>query len=196
MQYINESIRMQKLAGLLTEAEETDNVVDKVEDKLEFFDDKLKAFAKSVKPSPKDGQLDEAAMTIAALIAGAPGFLTFLGRGANFIGKAFGGSKDGNAVGKALIKAGHKLEHSYIDGIAAILTGFFPEAYANQDQHNESSVLHDHCHAIYAAIVGAAAIASGIGASHATGVVKALEVGATGLKSSEVIALAQKIAAA
>jgi hypothetical protein len=56
--------------------------------------------------------------------------------------------------------------------------------------------LHDHCHAIYAAIVGAAAIVSGIGAAHTTGIVQALEAGASGLKTAEVVALAQKIAAA
>jgi len=35
-----------------------------------------------------------------------------------------------------------------------------------------------------------------MGAAHATGVVQAIEAGASGLKTAEVIALAQKIAAA
>jgi hypothetical protein len=199
MQYINEAIRFQKLAGILTEEEQVEVVADKVEDKMNDFKNQLQSFAKTVKPSPKDKELNEfePVSTVFTVIAGAPGLLNFLGKGADAIGKFFsGGAVQSTTIGKALQKAGHKLEHAYIDGIASILTAFFPETYANQNQHDETSVLHDHCHAIYAAIVGAAAIVSGMGASHATGVVKALEAGASGLKTSEVIALAQKIAAA
>lgn len=199
MKYINEAKRFQKLAGILTEAEQVAVIADKIEDKLESFEDKLQAFAKNVKPSPKDKKLNEIdpVTTIATVIAGAPGLLSFLGKGVDWIASAVtGGDVDKTIIGQALQKAGHKLEHAYIDGIAQILVGFYPEAYANQNQHDETTALHDHCHAIYAAIVGAAAIVSGMGAAHATGVVKALEVGATGLKTSEVIALAQKIAAA
>jgi hypothetical protein len=199
MEYINEAKRFQKLAGILSEAEQVDAVTDKVEDKLEDFENQMKSFAKTVKPSPKDKKIDEIepVSALATLIVGAPGLLSFLGKGVDFIASAFsGGSVDETKVGQALQKAGHKLEHAYIDGIAQILTGFYPETYANQNQHDESSVLHDHCHAIYASIVGAAAIVSGLGAAHATGVVKALEAGAAGLKTSEVVALAQKIARA
>lgn len=199
MQYINEAKRFQKLAGILNENEQVTIVVDKVEDKMDAFKSQLQSFAKTVKPSPKDKELNEIepVSTIFTIIAGAPGLLSFLGKGADAIGSLFSGGKvKSTIIGKALQDAGHSLEHSYIDGIASILTGFYPETYANQNQHDKSSVLHDHCHAIYAAIVGAAALISGIGATQATGVISALEAGASGLKTGEVIALAQKIAAA
>jgi microcompartment protein CcmL/EutN len=196
-QAVKEMKRLQQLAGILNEEEA--NAEQAAEKGLASFEDQLQAFAKTVKPSPKDKKLNEIdpASTLFTLVVGAPGLLTFLGKGADAIGNFFsGGAVKKNMIGQALQKAGHKLEHAYIDGIAAILTGFFPELYANQNQHDETTALHDHCHAIYAALVGAAAIVSGIGASHATGVVQAVEAGATGLKTAEVVALAQKIAAA
>jgi microcompartment protein CcmL/EutN len=196
-QAVKEMKRLQQLAGILNEEEA--NAEQAAEKGLASFEDQLQAFAKTVKPSPKDKKLNEIdpASTLFTLVVGAPGLLTFLGKGADAIGNFFsGGTVKKNMIGQALQKAGHKLEHAYIDGIAAILTGFFPELYANQNQHDETTALHDHCHAIYAALVGAAAIVSGIGASHATGVVQAVEAGATGLKTAEVVALAQKIAAA
>jgi hypothetical protein len=197
MDYINEVKRFQKLSGILTENEEISAIADKVEDKMEAFKSQLQSFAKTVKPSPKDKKLNELepVSTIFTVVAGAPGLLNFLGKGADAIGSLFSkGTVKSTVIGKAFQEAGHKLEHAYIDGIATILTGFFPETYANQNQHDKSSVLHDHCHAIYAAIVGAAAIVSGMGASNTTGIVSALEAGASGLKTGEVIALAQKIA--
>jgi microcompartment protein CcmL/EutN len=196
-QAVKEMKRLQQLAGILNEEEA--NAEQAAEKGLASFEDQLQAFAKTVKPSPKDKKLNEIdpASTLFTLVVGAPGLLTFLGKGADAIGNFFsGGAVKKNMIGQALQKAGHKLEHAYIDGIAAILTGFFPELYANQNQHDKTTALHDHCHAIYAALVGAAAIVSGIGASHATGVVQAVEAGATGLKTAEVVALAQKIAAA
>lgn len=196
-QSVKEIKRLQQLAGILNEEEA--NAEQAAEKGLASFEDQLQAFAKTVKPSPKDKKLNEVepASTLFALVVGAPGLLTFLGKGADAIGNFFsGGAVKKNMIGQALQKAGHKLEHAYIDGIASILTGFFPELYANQNQHDETTALHDHAHAIYAALVGAAAIVSGIGASHATGVVQAVEAGATGLKTAEVVALAQKIAAA
>jgi hypothetical protein len=196
-QSVKEMKRLQQLAGILNEEEA--NAEQAAEKGLASFEDQLQAFAKTVKPSPKDKKLNEIepASTLFALVVGAPGLLDFLGKGADAIGNFFsGGAVKKNMIGQALQKAGHKLEHAYIDGIASILTGFFPELYANQNQHDEASALHDHCHAIYAALVGAAAIVSGIGATHATGVVQAVEAGATGLKTAEVIALARKIAAA
>jgi uncharacterized coiled-coil DUF342 family protein len=198
-QAVKEIKRLQQLAGIITEAEQVDMMADKIEDKMDAFKSQLQSFAKTVKPSPKDKKLNEIepVSTVFTVIAGAPGLLNFLGKGADAIGSLFsGGTVNKTVIGQALQKAGHKLEHAYIDGIASILQGFFPETYANQNQHDESSVLHDHCHAIYAAIVGAAAIVSGMGATHATGVVQALEAGASGLKTAEVIALAQKISAA
>jgi hypothetical protein len=196
---IQEAKRLQQLAGIITEAEQVDMVADKIEDKMDAFKSQLQSFAKTVKPSPKDKELNEIepVSTVATIVAGAPGLLTFLGKGADAIGSFFsGGTVNKTIIGQALQKAGHNLEHAYIDGIASILKGFFPETYANQNQHDERSVLHDHCHTIYAAIVGAAAIVSGMGAAHTTGVVQALEAGASGLKTAEVVALAQKIAAA
>lgn len=202
MQYINEARRFQQLAGIINESQLNEEeqlavVTNKVEDKLQDFENQLKSFANTVKPSPKDKELDEIILTLGALVAGAPGLLTFLGKGVDAIADVFTmGDVQKTAIGKALQTAGHKLEDSYLDGIAAVLTGFYPHLYEHQDVHDQTTDLYDHAHAIYAAIVGGAALVSGLGAAHAAGLVQALEAGASGLKTAEVIALAQKIAAA
>lgn len=200
---INEIRRMQQLAGIINESlhikeNEEDIVVNQIEDGLEDFAKDLKSFSKTVKPSPKNSQLKEfePVTTIATLIVGAPGILSFLGKGVDGIVKYFNPQTEKTVLGQALQKAGRKLEHAYIDGIAGMLTGLYPNLYKNQDVHDERSVLHDHAHTVYAAIVGAAAIVTLGGAAHATGIVKGLETAAGGLKIGEVMALAKKIVAA
>ena len=200
MQYINEAKRWQKLAGIITE--ETAPAVDaNIEQDLEkvfgSFLSQFQSAEKNVKPSPKDGQLDEIALTLTALAASAPGLLQALGKGVNWIANQYSVKDvDKTSVGTALQKVGHKLEHKYIESIAGWLKLAFPKKYGNQDPFDETSDLHDKAHGIYAGILAAAAISSGVEAAHAVNlIVKGLEGGAAAFKTAEVVALAQKVAA-
>ena len=179
----------------LNEAEEA-KVEQNIEDGLEKLLQSLKSAEQNVKPSPQDGQLDEIALTLAALITGAPGLLSFLGKGVDWLTNHYSLEKvDHTVVGNALQKAGHKLEHQYIDSIAGWLQA--SGKYKGQDPHDAKSDLHDKAHGIYAAMLAGAAIVSGVEAGHAVGLIaKGLEGGAAALKTSEVVSLAQKIAQA
>lgn len=190
-----EFLRMQQLAGLITEA--VDPAEQAIEKGLTDFLGDLKSASSTTKPSPKDGEIQEGILTIGALVAGAPGLLNLLGKGADLIGKYFSqGTITSTKVGSVLQKAGHKLEHKYIEGIAALLKKAYPKKYTNQDPFDEKSELYDMAHGIYAAILAAAAIGSGVEAGSAVStIVKALEGGAAAFKTAEVAQLAQKIAA-
>ena len=187
--------RMQQLAGLITEA--VDPTEQNVEKELIDFLGDLKSASSTIKPSPKDGEVQEGILTIGALVAGAPGLLNLLGKGADSIGKYFSqGNVTSTKIGSSLQKAGHKLEHKYIEGIAALLKKAYPKKYTNQNPFDEKSELHDMAHGIYAGILAAAAIGSGVEAASAVStIVKALEGGAAAFKTAEVVQLAQKIAA-
>ena len=189
-----EFLRMQQLAGLITEA--VDSIEQNVEKELEDFLGDLKSA--SIKPSPKDGEIQEGILTISALVAGAPGLLNLLGKGADLIGKYFSqGTITSTKVGSVLQKAGHKLEHKYIEGIATLLKKAYPKKYTNQDPFDEKSELYDSAHGIYAAILAAAAVSSGVEAGSAVNIiVKALEGGAAAFKTAEVAQLAKNIVSA
>jgi hypothetical protein len=195
MTMLNEQyFRMQKLAGILTEEEaKAEQAAEK--GLLDFLGD-LKSASSSIKPSPKDGEMKEGLLTLFAVTAGAPGLLNLLGKGADLIAQYFSyGAIGSTKIGSALQKAGHKLEHKYIEGIAFLLKKAYPKKYGDQDPFDESSNLHDMAHGIYAAILAAAAIGSGVEAVNAVNlIVKGLEGGAAAFKTAEVMQLAQKIA--
>jgi hypothetical protein len=193
---INEVIRMQQLAGIITEVEA--NAEQAAEKGLVDFLGDLKSAASTIKPSSKDGEVKEGLLTLFAVTAGAPGLLSLLGKGADLIGQYFSqGIITSTKIGAALQKAGHKLEHKYIEGIAFLLKKAYPKSYGDQDPFDTTSSLHDAAHGIYAAILAAAAIGSGIEAANAVNlIVKGLEGGAAAFKTAEVVQLAQKIAAA
>ena len=198
MQYINEVKRFQKLAGIITEAEAPiDLVADKDAEKgLKAALSILQSGANLIKPSPKDGELDES-LTL-GLIAGAPGLISLMGKAVNGISSIFQkDKKQGTVVGDALKHWGHQLEEAYIGAIGTVLLKAFPKIYTGQDVHNKSSQLYDAAHGMYAAILAAAAITSGMGALEAhNSIATALEGGLSAFKGSEVITLANKIAAA
>ena len=195
---IQEAKRLQKLAGIITEAEQAEIVADKVEDGLEAFKSQLQSFAQSAKPSPQDGKVDEALLTLAAIVAGAPGLISTLGKGVDWITKKVsGGNVEKTVIGQALQKTGHKLEDAYIGLIADALKAAYPNLYSGQNVNDQQSDLYDKAHGIYAAILAGAAIASGIEAANAVGLItKTLEGGMAAFKTAEVAQLAQKIAAA
>lgn len=171
----------------------------------------IKSQSKKEQPSKQDGELNEiGALTVGALLAGAPGLLNLLGKVADGIGGFFssgfkqgGGFKQmsdtqkGTVVGNALKKAGHNLEHKYVESIGGWLQAAFPKRYTNQDVHDKTTKLFDDAHKIYAGLLVGGAIVSGADAVHAVGtVIGGLEGGATALKAKEVIDIAQKITAA
>jgi hypothetical protein len=206
-QSLNEIKRMQFLAGVITEnqykrsldEEESDSTAEKkakqgLEQALNIFNTKTD----SIKPSPKDGEIKEGLITLGAVIAGAPGLLGLLGKGVDLIGQYISqGAITSTKIGAVLQKAGHNLEHKYIEAIASLLQKAYPKSYGNQDPFDEKSELHDKAHGIYAAVLAAAAIGSGMEAANAANlIIKGLEGGAAVFKASEVAQLAQKIASA
>ena len=189
---------MQKLAGIIVENESTTNPEKAIQSGLEDFLKDIQSATANAKPSPNDKQMDEELLTLAALTAGAPGLIQLLGKGANLISQyASNGYIESNSIGRWLIKAGHNLEHKYIAAISALLLKFFPSKFKGQDPFDEKSQLHDYAHAIYAVILGGAAIISAHGAAHAiSSIIKGLEGGASAFKTAEIVQLAQKIAKA
>jgi hypothetical protein len=149
----------------------------------------------TIKPSPKDGQLDES-MTL-GLIVGAPGIISLLGKGVNGISSLFQkDKKSGTVVGNALKKFGHSLEHKYVDVIGELVKAAFPKRFEGQNANDESSELYVIAHGIYASMLIAAAVSSGAEAMEAHNLIsKSLEGGLSAFKSAEVVGLAQKIAA-
>ncbi len=190
--------RMQELAGIITEAVDTQTKVDDTKDVedalLNLFKGPMAAASKTIKPSPKDSDVQtEGVLTAIAAVVGAPGLIDLLGKSANFLGKQFTGS-DQNVIGVGLQKAGRKLEHKYIDGIAYMVKKAYPKKYGDQDPHDKSTDLYKTVHLIYAALLGGAAVASGIEAGKAVNIaIKGLEAGAAGFKTTEVVQLIQKI---
>ena len=199
MELIQEAKRFQYLAGIINEADtQVDPVADKdAEQGLKMALNLIKSGANSIQPSTKDGEVDEALALTLGLVAGAPGLVSLIGKAVNGISSVFQkDKKQGTIVGNALKHWGHQLEEAYIGAIGAILLKAFPKKFAGQDVHDKSSQLYDASHGVYAAILAAAAIASGLGAAEAHNIISAgLEGGLSAFKSSEVIALAQKIAA-
>jgi len=156
----------------------------------------LQQGANTIKPSAQDGQLEES-MTL-GLIVGAPGIISLLGKGVNGMASLFQkDKKSGTVVGNALKKFGHNLEHKYIDVIGGMIKLAFPKRYGQQDPNDESSELYKVAHGVYAAMLVAAAVSSGAEALEAHNLIgKGLEGGLSAFKSSEVVGLANKIAAA
>lgn len=206
-----EFIRMQQLAGLITENQYKQTLGEENQDQKELKDAEkdaesglksalgaLKAGASSVKVSPKDKEIKEGVALTLGLVASAPGMMSALGGAANKISSFFQkDKKKGTVVGNALKKWGHALEDAYVGAIGAMLVKAFPSTYKGQDVRDQTSPLYDAAHGIYAGLLAAAAVASGMGAAEAHSVIaKGLEGGLSAFKSSEVIGLAQKIAAA
>jgi len=155
----------------------------------------LQQGANTIKPSPKDGQLEES-MTL-GLIVGAPGIISLLGKGVNGMASLFQkDKKSGTVVGNALKKFGHSLEHKYIDVIGGMVKAAFPKRYGQQDVNDKTTELYKVAHGIYASMLVAAAASSGLEAAKAHSLIgSGLEGGLSAFKSSEVVDLAKKIAA-
>jgi hypothetical protein len=196
---VNEALTTYRKKKLKEANEQTDPVAEKdAEQGLKQALAILKSGEGTIKPSPQDGKVDEAAALALGLIAGAPGLISLLGKSVNAVSGLFQkDNKQGTTVGNALKHFGHKLEGYYLGAIGDILKKAFPKTYGQQDVTDHNSDLYKTAHAIYAAILAAAAISSGLGAAQAHSITAAnLEGGLSVFKSSEVIGLAQKIASA
>jgi hypothetical protein len=201
-QILNEEFqRMQKLAGIITEVEQqSSNDEAKVEKNVEAGLEKLlktiDSAKQNVKPSPKDGELNELVLTLGSLVVGAPGLLNLLGKAVTGVVDFFSlDNVDHTTLGDALQKYGRKLEHKYIESIAGWLQLAFPKKFEGQDPHDEKSDLYDKAHGIYAAVLTGAAISSGVEAVNAAStILKGLEGGLSAFKTAEVIGLAKNIA--
>ena len=214
-----ETLRLQKLAGIITESQYKELLFEAelgqdLEAELKQLASQLKSAASSAKPSPKDGELEEVLLTIGSAIVGAPGMMSFLGKAADGIAdvikrgsdaaifdkstyKKGGSANIPPSIGNGLRKAGHALEEVYLESLAGWLKAAYPKTYEGQDVKDKSSKLHDDAHKIYAGLLIAGAAAAGFEAVHAAdAVVKGLEGGAAALKTKEVADIAQKIAAA
>jgi hypothetical protein len=204
-----ETLLLQKRAGIITESQykekmaeiedknlqEEDAVEGEIINTLKSFANQIEKANNNVEPSPKDGEVNEAVLTLAALVTGAPGLLSMLGKGADLIGKAFG--KDKTKIGTALQHAGHALEETYIKSIGGWLQAAFPSKYADQDPLDKKTALYDAAHKIYASMLIGAAVASGYEAGKAAELMhKGVEGGLALLKGKEVLDIGQKIAAA
>ena len=198
MAQLNEQyLRMQKLAGIISE-EET-NIGQEVEKGLLDILGDLKSAASTIKPSPKDGEINEIGPgTVYALAVGAPGLINLLGKAVDGAANYFSSGAAGpTQVGQWLQKKGHVLEDKYIQAIPYVLKKAYPKKFGNQDPLDKTSSLYDAAHGIYAALLASAAVVSGLEAANAVNlVIKGLEGGAAAFKTAEVIQLVQKIVAA
>lgn len=197
---VKELKRLQKLAGIMPEEmQQTDPEADKdAKQGLQKALNIIKSGTDSLKPSPKDGEIDELAGLLFGLIAGAPGLINLAGDAVNGIASMFQkDGKKGTVVGNALKHLGHEWEEAYIGAIGDALKAVYPESFGNQSVKDKTSQLYDAAHGIYAGILVGAAVVSGMGALDAHNLItKGLEGGLAAFKSSEVIGIAQKIAKA
>jgi len=156
--------------------------------------------------SKKNQELNEAVgLTIAALVVGAPGILKVLGKISQAIGWIFGLNKDkkdgkkGNMVSRALEKAGKNLHHFYVKQIAKGLTNAYPSLY-DRDRNKKIDTTEfrnaeEDAEKAYAAMLIAAAIATGWSAAHAaSSVVAGLKAAEIGVDIADVVAIGSKLA--
>ena len=92
MNYIitEETLLLQKRAGIINENQYKELLFEvelgqDLEAELKQLASQLKSAAANAKPSPKDGELDEVFLTLASIIVGAPGLMSFLGKAADGI---------------------------------------------------------------------------------------------------------------
>ena len=199
--------RMQRLAGLITESEYkldeeetpiTPEAEENAEEGLKKALSSLKSSINSVKPSPKDKELNEIEpiSLTAGLVASAPGLMSILGNLVNIISSPFLKDKQtGTIVGNALVKAGHELEDDYLRFIANLLKKGFPSTYPMEYEKNNA--LGKAAKGIYITILTAAGINAAMSATTAHSlIVKGIEGGLSAMKGAEAIELASYLAKA
>lgn len=145
-------------------------------------------------------QIDEA---IGGLIAGAilsaPKLIVLLGKLIKKISKVFGKDTSEEGIGAWIEKGGENLEKKYIQFLmkAIQMTGIAKKVWKKEDGSVDKEKLHDTAEVVFAVILTVAAAAAGGTAISAlksgSGIMAAIEGGLTGIKSSEILAIVQKI---
>ena len=202
--------------GNVIKGEMVGEVVNEVEDEKMSDEEIQKKLAKSLQQglgaakalenepvSKKDKELNEmVGVTIAALIIGAPGLVKVMSKISEGIGWLFGlGGGDGNMVSRFLGKLSHGIHKVYIKGIAAGLKSAYPSRYDKDgdgevDSHKLKKQLQTDAEKAYAAILIAAAVATGFSIAHAaSNVVAALETAHIAIDVADVAIIAKGIAA-
>ena len=151
--------------------------------------------------SKKDKEVNEGALTVAAIIIGMPGILKVLSKISEGIGWLFGlGGGDGNMISRGLGKASHWLHKKYIKGIGIGMVKAYPSRY---DKDGDGKVdgdmvgqLETDATRAYAGILIATAIITGISAAQAaSSVVAALKSAEVVVDIADVIVIGKALAA-
>ena len=172
----------------LTESEE--KIMDKFED---LMNQGLSTVAQLKNEPPSKEEVNEViGITLATLALGAPGLLKVAGKLSQVVGWLFGVNKgDGNVFSRWFKKLSTSLHHKYIAGIALGLKSAYPERYKNKSD----KVAKRDASTIYAGMLAAAMIATGIGAAHAASqVVQTLEIAHIGIDAADIVAIAGELA--
>ncbi len=153
--------------------------------------------------SKKDKELEESAIgiTLGALAIGMPGILKLFSKISQGIGWLFGLNKgDGNMASRFLAKISHGLHMTYVKLIAKGLKSAYPSRYdknedGDVDNFELKEQLMDDAEKIYAGMLAAAAIATGVSAfSAASSVVASLKGAEIAVDAADIAIIASNIA--
>jgi hypothetical protein len=152
--------------------------------------------------SKKDAELKEViGVTLGALAIGMPGILKLFSKISQGIGWLFGLNKgDGNMASRFLAKISHGLHMTYVKLIAKGLKSAYPSRYDKNkdgdiDNFELKEQLMDDAEKIYAGMLAAAAIATGVSAaSAASSVVTSLKGAEIAVDAADIAIIAGNIA--
>ena len=180
-------------------AEATENAEEGLEDGLKALQQLTKKVEESKYKSSRKKPINEfepITFTLGMVIS-APGILKGLGWVADKISKPFLDDKQkGTVVGKALAKAAHSLEDTYLQSIAGWIKAIYPDIFG-YIEYEENNELGKAAKKVYLALVIGAGVHAGVSAANAHSlIVKSIEGGATLVKTAEVVELGVAIAKA
>ena len=152
--------------------------------------------------SKKDKELEESAIgiTLGAIAVGMPGILKLFSKISQGIGWLFGLNKgDGNMASRFLAKISHSLHMTYVKLIARGLKKAYPSRYdknkdGDVDNFELKEQLMDDAEKIYAGILVAAAVATGVSmASASSQIVSSLKAAEMGVDAADIAIIARNI---
>jgi hypothetical protein len=204
MQYINEAKRWQKLAGIITEEEQTTTSSTETDTEI---DTAMKAGLSAltsggasldeIKDDEQPKELNESVVVLigSALLA-APKILEWIGKAIGFITKPFRKDKDENEIAKKIEHFAHKWEKVYINAIIFVVkkTKFVQQIWMTPDKKIDEQKLLVVAKYIYAGIL-AIAMGQAIGAvlGSASPILKAIEASLGSVKAVEIAQIASKV---
>ena len=193
-----EFLRMQQLAGLITENKHSALILESEEQEID------QALSSGVNALQDLSSLDEieeqpleesvVGLVVSGLLA-APKLIEWLGKGIRWITKPFVG-KDENAVAKNIIKFGHKWEKFYIKAIVAAIkfTKFGKQLWMLPDNKVDEQKLVSLAKILYGVILSIAAgnaLNTVLSGSHP--ILSAIESTLGGVKAVEIAQIASKV---